>query len=140
MGRKIEGFEVINNAGFRTENLFGKLINEEEIKRRLEHLTDRTLKMACDGLQSITKNILSTTTQSANKPYKIPVSPESPPQQLLLKICLFIPQLRGLNSCSSEIDTRGCGDCFQKDSAIRGCRKKYLLRTSFTFSPSADDV
>jgi len=45
MGRKIGGFEVINNAGFRTENLFGKLINEEEIKRRLEYLTDRTLEI-----------------------------------------------------------------------------------------------
>ena len=41
MRRKIGGFEVINNAGFRTENLFGKLINEKEIQRRLEFLATR---------------------------------------------------------------------------------------------------
>jgi hypothetical protein len=46
MGRKMGGFEIINNAGFETENLFGKLIHEEEIKRRLEFLADRTLKAA----------------------------------------------------------------------------------------------
>ena len=36
----------INNAGFETENLFGKLIDEEEIQRRLEFLADRTLQVA----------------------------------------------------------------------------------------------
>jgi len=46
MDRKVAGFEVINNVGFETENLFGKLINEEEIQRRLEFLADRTLKVA----------------------------------------------------------------------------------------------
>jgi multimeric flavodoxin WrbA len=46
MGRKVGGFEIINNAGFETENLFGKLIHEEEIRRRLEFLADRTLKAA----------------------------------------------------------------------------------------------
>lgn len=46
MGRKVAGFEVINNAGFETENLFGNLINEKEIQRRLEFLTDRTMKVA----------------------------------------------------------------------------------------------
>jgi len=46
MGRKVAGFEVINNAGFETENLFGQLINEKEIQRRLEFLADRTLKVA----------------------------------------------------------------------------------------------
>jgi beta propeller repeat protein len=44
--RRIAGFEVINNAGFETENLFGRLINEDEIKRRLEFLSDRTLEVA----------------------------------------------------------------------------------------------
>ena len=46
MGRKVAGFEVINNAGFETEYLFGRLINEKEIQRRLEFLADRTLKVA----------------------------------------------------------------------------------------------
>jgi len=46
MEREVAGFEVINNAGFETENLFGRLINEEEIQRRLEFLADRTLKVA----------------------------------------------------------------------------------------------
>jgi len=46
MGRKVAGFEVINNAGFKTENLFGGLINEEEIRRRLLFLADRTLEVA----------------------------------------------------------------------------------------------
>lgn len=46
MGRKVAGFEVINNAGFETENLFGGLINEKEIQRRLDFLADRTLKLA----------------------------------------------------------------------------------------------
>ena len=48
MRRKIAGFEIVNNAGFETENLFGGLINEREIQRRLEFLVDRTLKMATE--------------------------------------------------------------------------------------------
>lgn len=44
--RKVAGFEVINNAGFETEHLFGRLINEEEIRRRLIFLADRTLATA----------------------------------------------------------------------------------------------
>ena len=43
MGKTIAGFEIINNAGYGTENLFGGLINEKEIQRRLEFLIDRTL-------------------------------------------------------------------------------------------------
>jgi len=50
MDRKVAGFEVINNAGFETENLFGRLINEEEIQRRLEFLADRTLVAARETL------------------------------------------------------------------------------------------
>ncbi|MBU7016712.1 MAG: flavodoxin family protein [Theionarchaea archaeon] len=46
INRKVAGFEIINNAGFETENLFGELIYEKEIQRRLEFLTDRTLKAA----------------------------------------------------------------------------------------------
>lgn len=46
MDRHVAGFEVINSAGFETESLFGGLINELEIKRRLEFLSDWTLKMA----------------------------------------------------------------------------------------------
>ena len=45
MGGEIAGFEIINNAGFETENLFGKLINEVEIQRRLEFLVARALKI-----------------------------------------------------------------------------------------------
>jgi hypothetical protein len=44
MGRKVVGFEVINNAGFETENLFGGLINEKEIQRRLTFLAKGILK------------------------------------------------------------------------------------------------
>jgi multimeric flavodoxin WrbA len=46
MDRRVAGFEVINNAGFNTEALFGQLIKEKEIQRRLEFLADQTLKMA----------------------------------------------------------------------------------------------
>jgi multimeric flavodoxin WrbA len=46
MGREVAGFEVINSAGFETENLFGGLIREPEIQRRLEFLADRTLAVA----------------------------------------------------------------------------------------------
>ena len=45
MGKIVAGFEIISNAGFETENLFGRLIKEEEIKRRLEFLADRILKV-----------------------------------------------------------------------------------------------
>jgi multimeric flavodoxin WrbA len=45
MERKIAGFEVVNNSGFETENLFGGLINEEEIQRRLKFLADQTLQV-----------------------------------------------------------------------------------------------
>jgi len=48
MERKVASFEIINNAGFETENLFGGLTNEREIQRRLEFLADRTLKMATE--------------------------------------------------------------------------------------------
>lgn len=53
MDREVAGFEVINNAGFETENLFGGLINEEEIKRRLEFLTGRTLEVAKDCIPAV---------------------------------------------------------------------------------------
>lgn len=46
LDRRVAGFEVINSAGFETESSFGGLIHEAEIKRRLEFLSDRTLKMA----------------------------------------------------------------------------------------------
>ena len=46
MGRKVAGFEVINNAGFETDCQFGRMIDEKEIQRRLEFLVDRTLKVA----------------------------------------------------------------------------------------------
>jgi multimeric flavodoxin WrbA len=46
MGRTVAGFEVINNAGFETENLFGSLVNEDEIQRRLAFLTTRTIEKA----------------------------------------------------------------------------------------------
>jgi multimeric flavodoxin WrbA len=46
IGRKVVGFEVINQAEFETEYIFDRLINEQEIQRRLEFMTDRTLKVA----------------------------------------------------------------------------------------------
>ena len=46
MDREVASFEIVNNAGFETENLFGRLINEKEIQRRLEFLADRTLELA----------------------------------------------------------------------------------------------
>jgi hypothetical protein len=52
IGRKVGGFEIINNAGFETENLLGKLTYEKEIKRRLEFLADRTLTTAAINRKS----------------------------------------------------------------------------------------
>lgn len=43
MDREVVGFEVINNAGYETENLFGGLITEKEIQRRLRFLVERIL-------------------------------------------------------------------------------------------------
>jgi multimeric flavodoxin WrbA len=48
MDRKVAGFEVINPTEFEIEYTFDCLINEKEIQRRLEFLTDRTLKVARD--------------------------------------------------------------------------------------------
>ncbi len=41
----IVGFEIINNAGYNTENLFGSLIKEAEIQRRLAFLVDRIVAL-----------------------------------------------------------------------------------------------
>jgi multimeric flavodoxin WrbA len=46
MDRKVVGFEVINPPEFKTEYTFDRLIKEKEIQRRLEFLTDQTLKVA----------------------------------------------------------------------------------------------
>lgn len=46
MDRKVAGFEVINSAGYETESLFGGLINEVEIQRRLSFLAERTVQAA----------------------------------------------------------------------------------------------
>jgi multimeric flavodoxin WrbA len=48
LGRKVAAFEVINPAQFETEYIFDRLLNEEEIRRRLVLLADRTLKAARD--------------------------------------------------------------------------------------------
>lgn len=48
LDRKVAGFEVINPTEFEIEYTFGHLVNEKEIKRRLEFLTDRTIKAARD--------------------------------------------------------------------------------------------
>jgi len=50
LGGEIAGHEVINSAGFRTENIFGRLINEKEIQRRLEFLTNRILEVIEENL------------------------------------------------------------------------------------------
>ena len=46
--RKVAGFEVINPTEFDIEYTFERLIHEQEIQRRLEFLTDRTLKVVQD--------------------------------------------------------------------------------------------
>ena len=46
MDRKVVGFEVITHSEFETEYIFDRLISEQEIQRRLEFLTDRTLSEA----------------------------------------------------------------------------------------------
>lgn len=44
MGYQHAGFEIINNAGYKTDNVRGHLINEEEIQNRLSFLTGRILE------------------------------------------------------------------------------------------------
>jgi len=46
MGFRQGGFEVINNAGYKTDNVRERLIEEEEIQRRLSFLTERILEIA----------------------------------------------------------------------------------------------
>jgi hypothetical protein len=46
MDRKVACFEVVNNAGYQTDGLFGNLIDEAEVQRRLEFVANRTLEMA----------------------------------------------------------------------------------------------
>jgi multimeric flavodoxin WrbA len=46
MGFQQGGFEVINNAGYKTDNVRGHLIEEEEIQNRLSFLTKRVLETA----------------------------------------------------------------------------------------------
>jgi hypothetical protein len=46
MDRKVASFEIINNAGYATEGLFGGLIKEKEIRARLDFFADRTLEVA----------------------------------------------------------------------------------------------
>jgi hypothetical protein len=43
MGYQQGGFEVINNAGYKTDNVRGHLIEEREIQDRLSFLTKRIL-------------------------------------------------------------------------------------------------
>ena len=45
MDKEVAAFELFNNAGYKTENLFGRLITENEIKRRLIFLVARTLEI-----------------------------------------------------------------------------------------------
>ena len=44
MGYRQGGFELINNAGYKTENVRGRLIHEEDIQNRLSFLTKRILE------------------------------------------------------------------------------------------------
>jgi len=46
MGYRHGGFEVVNNAGYKTDNVRGRLIEEEEIQGRLSHLAKRILETA----------------------------------------------------------------------------------------------
>lgn len=45
-GRKVACFEVINNSGFGREGTFGGLIEEPEVRRRLDYVADHTLEKA----------------------------------------------------------------------------------------------
>lgn len=44
MGYQQGGFEIINNAGYETDNVRGRLIEEKEIRDRLSFLTKRILE------------------------------------------------------------------------------------------------
>jgi multimeric flavodoxin WrbA len=53
LDRKVAGFEIINPTEFEIEYTFDRLINEQEIQRRLAFLTDRTLTVARDIVSRI---------------------------------------------------------------------------------------
>jgi multimeric flavodoxin WrbA len=44
MGYRLGGFEVINNSGYKTDNVRGHLIEEKEVQNRLSCLTERILE------------------------------------------------------------------------------------------------
>ena len=46
MGPQVAALEVINHAGFEADSVWGRLIGEPEIYRRLEFVADRTLQVA----------------------------------------------------------------------------------------------
>jgi multimeric flavodoxin WrbA len=46
LGKKVACFEVINNNGYELGNSYGGLIKEIEVKRRLDFIIDRSLKLA----------------------------------------------------------------------------------------------
>jgi len=46
MGYRHGGFEVINNAGYKTDNIRERLIEEDEVKNRLSFLAKRVLETA----------------------------------------------------------------------------------------------
>jgi multimeric flavodoxin WrbA len=46
LGYRLGGFEVVNNSGYKTNNVRGRLIEEKEIQNRLAFLTDRILETA----------------------------------------------------------------------------------------------
>ncbi len=43
MGYRQGGFEILNNAGYKTDNIRGRLIQEEEIQHRLSFLAERIM-------------------------------------------------------------------------------------------------
>lgn len=46
MGRKVACFEVVNHAQYETDYIFDRLIEEEELRRRLDFMTERTYRVA----------------------------------------------------------------------------------------------
>ncbi len=47
LGMKVVGFEIINQAQFEIEYIFDRLIKDEEIRRRMRFMADRSWSVAC---------------------------------------------------------------------------------------------
>ena len=48
LGMKVVGFEVINQTQFEVDYLLDRLINDEEVRRRMRYLAERSWSVACE--------------------------------------------------------------------------------------------